>query len=97
MVLFFEAMIHGYALWLQSKKQFQKKTKRLTVYTYAYGFCYWIPICDIIQCLKSHLASISYALRCVHSVVGLHMASLQELLQNAGVQDTFIDKLSDDG
>jgi hypothetical protein len=25
------------------------------------------------------------------------MASLQELLQNAGVQDTFIDKLSDDG
>ena len=33
----------------------------------------------------------------VHSVVGPHMASLQDVLQNAGVQDTFIDKFSEDG
>ena len=75
------------------KKKIQKKNET----TLNILIRIWTLIYDIIQYLKSHLASFWYALRCVHSVVGLHMASLQELLQNAGVQDTFIDKLSDDG
>ena len=62
----------------------KKKTKRLTTYSYAYGFRSVISF----SISNPTWLSILYALRCVHSVVGLHMASLQELLQNAGVQDT---------
>ena len=74
-----------------SKKQFQKKMGLLT-YALAFG-------CRLMYSfsISNFFSLVIQALHCVHSAVGPHMASLQELLQNAGVQDTFVDKLAEDG